>query len=61
MSTTNHPWRSLMDAAALTRVLQSAVISNDERPDADDVHFLLTQINRMILDAADQLDQAGAA
>ena len=53
--------QQMMDAAALVRALQSAVISSDERPDPDDVHFLLTQINRMILDAADQLDQGGEA
>lgn len=53
--------QKMMDAAALVRALQSAVISSDERPDADDVHLLLGQINRMILDAADQLDQGGEA
>lgn len=51
----------LLFAAALTRALQSAVISNDERPDADDVHLLLTQINRLILDASDQLEQGALA
>jgi len=50
-----------MDASAMTRILQAAVLSQEGKIDNDDVWLMLTRINQMILDAADKLDQGGEA
>ena len=61
MSTKDHAWKQLMDASAMTRILQAAVLSQEGKIDNDDVWLMLTRINQMILDAADKLDQGGEA
>lgn len=61
MSTQNHAWKQLMDASAMTRILQAAVLSQEGRIDNDDVWLMLAKINQMILDAADKLDKGGEA
>ena len=61
MTIQNGTWQQLMDAAAMTRILQSAVLSQEVSPDADDVCLMLAKINQLILDAADKLDQGDEA
>jgi len=51
-------WKELLDAASLVAILQAAVLSQDERPDPEDVHLLLGSIRKHLLDAANRLEHA---